>query len=357
MSDFFDISLLSNEKYDLDLGHLLLSICVIVLGFFSNKLIKKLIKKKQVIKKLNPKTTHSLISFVRLFLSIVTLLLFLLALDINLSEVGKFELIKTAKFTLKIYHLFLLLIIILGTRLFLYFLEIFFSRGVEHKKIEKGKGQSIFQIIKYFIWIMAITLFIDSLGISITIFIASLSALLVGLGLGIQHFFNDVVSGIVLLFDHSIKVGDVVEVQNEMIGKIEEINLRTSKIVSREDVVVIMPNSKFTRDRIINWTHNSQKTRFSVFVRVAYGSDIKKVQQLLVEVANEHAQVTKTPKPLVLLKDFAEWALYFELQFYTYEAFRVEPIKSDLRFAISEKFKENGIIIPYPRRDLSMLNP
>lgn len=356
MFNFFDITLFSSKNYSLDLGHLLLSILVIILGFVINKLIKKIIKKNEVEKKLNAKIAHSLIRFSRLFLFVVTLFFFLTTLHFNLVEIAKYQLIKTTKFAFSVYHIFLLLAIILTTRLFLYFLEIFFSKGVQQNKIEKGKGQSIFQIIKYFIWIIAITLFIDSLGISITILIASLSALLVGLGLGIQHFFNDVVSGIVLLFDHSIKVGDVVEVQNEMIGKIEEINLRTSKIVSREDVVVIMPNSKFTREQIINWTHNLQKTRFSVFVRVAYGSDIKKVQQLLIQTANEHKQVADTPKPLVLLKDFAEWALYFELQFYTYEAFRVEPIKSDLRFAISEKFKQNNIIIPYPRRDLNILN-
>ena len=220
-----------------------------------------------------------------------------------------------------IYTLLILLITVLITKVIIFVLETLVSRSIDPENTEKGKSRSIFQITKYLVWILAITFFLDSLGFSITFLIASLSALLVGLGLGIQGFFNDIISGIVILFDHSIKVGDVVEIQGEVIGKVDEIKLRTSKIITRNDVVIIIPNSSFTSENVINWSHNSKKTRFGVKVGVAYGSNVELVKTILIQACKEHNEINSEPEPFVFFSNFGESSLDFEVMFYTENSF------------------------------------
>jgi small-conductance mechanosensitive channel len=187
--------------------------------------------------------------------------------------------------------------------------------------------------------------------------IASISALLVGIGLGIQHFFNDVISGMVMLFDHSIKINDTVEIDNSLIGRVLKINLRTSEILTRENIIMIIPNSHFTTERVINWTHNAKLTRFTVSVGVAYGSDVRLVEKLLVEAAMEHPEVSKEPKPFALFSNFGDSSLDFDLKFWSEHTFLIEPIKSDLRFAIDQKFRDNNVTIPFPQQDVYIKTP
>ena len=181
-----------------------------------------------------------------------------------------------------------------------------------------------------------------------------MSALLIGLGLGIQHIFNDLVSGFIILFDRSIKIGDVVEIENELVGQVVKINLRTCMVITRDDVEVIIPNSKFTTENVTNWTHNSIRTRFNIDVGVAYGSDVKLVEKLLLQAAKENKLVTKENPPIVHFIDFGESSLDFKIYFYSEDNFRIEKIKSDLRFAIDKKFRENKVTIPFPQRDLHL---
>lgn len=352
--EFLEQTVFSFKSFNLTIERIILAVFVLFLGVLLFQIIRKLINR--VIYKndnlLSNKKSMAILRFSRFIILLGTTVFFLKALGFDTSKVIGFALIKTESITFSLYHLIILYAIYFGTRLFLFVLEIVFNERIKQQRIEQGKGQSVFQIVKYFIWVIAITLFIDSLGFSVTLVIASLSALLVGLGLGIQHFFNDIVSGIVILFDRSIKIGDIVEIQGEMVGKIEEISLRTSKIISRDDVVVIVPNSMFTSERVINWSHNTFKTRFSVSVGVAYGSDIEKVKSLLIETAVEHPKIDNKPEPYVLFSNFGDSSLDFVLQFHTEESFRVERIKSDLRFVINEKFNLNGVTIPFPQHDI-----
>lgn len=352
--NFFKDSVFSYNTFHFSIGELLVAIFVGFIGFATFKVLQRFVSRGKTANRFSQKQAKTLIKFIRIIVLFATVVFFLKALNINTAKVIGFVIVKTERITLSIYHLLILYFIFTGTRILLYLLEILFSDRVNAKKIEKGKGQSLFQIIKYFVWTIAVTLFLDSLGFSITFLIASLSALLVGLGLGIQHFFNDIISGIIILFDRSIKVGDIVEIHGEMVGKIEEISLRTSKLISRDDVIIIIPNSMFTSDRVINWSHNSLKTRFSVSVGVAYGSDVEKVKTLLVEAANEHPKIDGKPEPMVLFKNFGDSSLDFDIQFYTHESFRVERIKSDLRFTINKKFIENNVTIPFPQRDVHL---
>jgi len=352
IKDFFNTIVFSAGSYNLHIKQILAILFIIAISFALFVIVKRYLKKGKLTSRLSIKNIKSLVRFVRLLILILSGASLIQTLGFNIKAVLQYELIKTEKVTFSLYNLIFLLVIFFVTKLILYLIEIAFDDNVKQNKIEKGKGRSLFQIVKYLVWVIAITLFLESIGFSITFLIASLSALLVGFGLGIQHFFNDIISGIVILFDHSIKVGDIVEIQGETIGKVTEISLRTSKIISRDDVVIIVPNSKFTSENVINWSHNSFKTRFGVKVGVAYGSNVELVKQLMIEAATEHPDIDIKPYPVVYFRDFGESSLDFELLFMTEESFRVERIKSDLRFAINQKFSSNNVTIPFPQRDV-----
>ena len=277
------------------------------------------------------------------------------ALGVNFKVFINKAILSTPKIKIFVYHIFVFYLILVGTKVVIILIEASVNKREHANAIEKGKAQSIYQIVKYIVYVIAITLFIDSLGFNITILIASLSALLIGLGLGIQHIFNDVISGFIILFDRVIKVGDVVELNNGLIGQVSKIGLRTSHIITRADVEVIIPNGRFTVENIINWTHNSTTTRFSVDVGVAYGSDVRLVEKLLVIAATTNETVCKDPLPHVQFIDFGESSLNFRLFFFSEDNFRVERVKSEIRFEIDRLFRENKVSIPFPQRDLHII--
>lgn len=141
-----------------------------------------------------------------------------------------------------------------------------------------------------------------------------------------------------------------------MVGRVKDIGVRTTKVVERDNIILIIPNSKFTSDNVINWSHMDQKSRFNVAVGVAYGSDVRLVEKVLLECANECNEVVKNPHPFVRFEDFGDSSLDFKLFFWSSNSFFVEQTKSKLRFAIDQKFRENGVTIPFPQRDLHIMS-
>jgi len=218
-------------------------------------------------------------------------------------------------------------------------------------KAEHSARYTTFIITKYLIWVVAITMMLQAIGLKVTGLIASSAALLVGVGMGLQQIFNDIISGIFLLFEGVVKVDDVVEL-DEFVGQVQEIGIRTTKILTRDHIVMIVPNSRFIENDVINWSTMDETTRFKVKVGVAYGSDVALVEKVLLSCAEEHPKVSKNMKPRVRFEDFGDSSLDFQLFFYTDNGFLVEWIKSDLRHCIDRKFRENGIQIPFPQRDV-----
>lgn len=274
----------------------------------------------------------------------------------SFSEILNYELINTSNFTFSVYHLSLVLILFFGTLLLISLLRKIFKRLVKKGKMDEGSSHSIFLILKYFLWIISLALILEIVGVKVTILIASSAALLVGIGLGLQQIFNDVASGVMLLFEQSLKVNDIVELENGVVGKVKKIGLRASKIITRDNIIMIVPNSKFISDSVINWSHAEDKTRFHVNVGVAYSSDIMKVKNVLLDCADRHPHICSKTKPFVRFTEFGDSSLNFQLYFWSEESFWVENIKSDLRFAINGAFKENNISIPYPQRDIHIID-
>lgn len=270
----------------------------------------------------------------------------------NIKEFLEFEIISTNSFKLTVYHVLISIIILIATRILIYIIHRIFKRQERRKRIDLGTSRAIYQMIKYVLWVIAIAFALDTIGIKITFLLASSAALLVGLGLGLQQIFQDFVSGITLLIEGTLKVDDVVQTASGEVGRVKEINMRTSKLETRDNIILIVPNSKLINDIVINWSHHEKRTRFSVKVGVAYSSDILLVKKTLLECASQVENVFSDPAPFVRFLDFGDSSLNFELFFWTIETFRVEDIKSNIRFKIDEAFRKNGIRIPFPQRDV-----
>lgn len=232
-------------------------------------------------------------------------------------------------------------------------------RKIVNSKLDeqnKGKFRSVFSFIKYFIYTLVLIVALESSGIRMSVLLAGSAALLVGIGLGLQTLFQDIISGIFILVDRSLQVDDIVEVDGK-VGRIFEIKLRTSRAVTIDDRVLIIPNHKFMTHSLYNWTQNGNVTTESVEVGVAYGTDVEKVKEVLLKIAEEHPMIMNTKKPDVLFWEFAESSMRFKLFFVIKDSFTRNKIKSDIRFAIEKAFRENDIRIPFPQRDVHIFNP
>jgi small-conductance mechanosensitive channel len=270
----------------------------------------------------------------------------------DLQNILEFTIFKIKDYEVSVIDILIALIIIAGSRLLIWsfqkFLQKnFFSRGT----IDEGRQFAFLQLIKYFVYTIAVLMIFQSLGISISLLLAGSAALLVGVGLGLQQTFNDLVSGLILLFEGNVQVGDIIEI-NTLIGRVTAIGVRTSKVETRDNVTIIVPNSKFIVDNVINWSHNKKLTRYTISVTTSYDTDAQLVRQTLLKCVKQHRDVVDKPAPIVRLQDFGDNGLHFDLLFWTYNVWRVESLKSEIRFTIFKDFKDNNINIPYPQRDL-----
>ncbi len=264
-------------------------------------------------------------------------------LEAVIFRVGKFEIMAST--------LLIVLLIFIATKVLLWIIRKAIFRKRSRDGIEMSNAYSLYQIIRYLLWIISILFMMQTLSISITVLLAGSAALLVGIGLGLQQTFNDFISGIILLIEGTTRVGDVLEVDGEVI-KIQEIGIRTSKGLSRDDIVVIIPNSYITTNKVINWSHQSMKTRFRINVGVAYGSDVDLVVKVLESSALEHPEIADKEHIEARFVDFGSSSLNFQLLFFSDDVFRIEKVKSEIRKIINRKFIENKITIPFPQVDL-----
>jgi small-conductance mechanosensitive channel len=268
------------------------------------------------------------------------------------KEFLKYELLHFGSFRLIMGNLLMAVLILLSIWLFLFLVRRTIERPrIDPHSLDRKRRHSIFLITKYFVWVIGIVIVLEVLGVKVTILLAGSAALLVGIGLGLQAIFSDFVSGLFLLFEGTIKVGDILEADG-VVGRVTEINLRNSKVMTRDGVTIIVPNSKFVVEKVINWTHNADSVRFNVELGVAYGSDVEEVIVCLTETLQEHPKVEKEPVPFVRFISFGESSLDFHLIFWTKEIFLVENVKSDVRRMVYKKLKEKNIVIPFPQRDL-----
>jgi len=240
------------------------------------------------------------------------------------------------------------------TTIALKLIRVILTRKLEEN--DKIKFISVFKFIKYLVYVIVIIVTLSSAGINITVLLTASAALFVGLGLALQELFQDIIGGLFIIIDKSLLVGDIVEIDSR-VGRVIDIKLRTTRVLTRDDKVMIIPNHKFISEVLYNYTQNHRSTREFVRVGVAYGSDTEKVQAILLECAREQTGIVKKPEPFILFEDFADSALLFSLNFFVTDSFVDPKIKSQLRFKIDHKFRLNGITIPFPQRDVHMIYP
>ncbi|MBC8320312.1 MAG: mechanosensitive ion channel [Bacteroidetes bacterium] len=271
----------------------------------------------------------------------------------TLNKILEFELITIGEYKIRVYTIAIVLLIFLITKVILWLLKKPLFRKYKANRLDAGNAYALFQIIKYLVWVIAISFILESIGINVTLLIAGSAALLVGIGLGLQQTFNDVISGLILLFERSIKINDILEIDGDIV-KIQNIGIRTSNGLNRDEISIIIPNSLITTNKVINWSHQTKKTRFRINVGVAYGSDVDLVLKVLEESVLEHPDIYDKKLIEARFLDFSNSSLDFQVLFFSENVFRIEKVKSDIRKIINRKFIENNITIPFPQMDLHL---
>jgi small-conductance mechanosensitive channel len=226
------------------------------------------------------------------------------------------------------------------------------NRVLTRSQLDKGAREAIGTITRYVVLFIGFLIIMQTVGINLTTLNVLAGAVGIGVGFGLQNIVNNFISGLIILFERPIKNGDRIEV-GDVDGDVIEIGARSTTVLTNDKISIIVPNSKFIIDNVTNWSHTDPRVRFHMKIGVAYGSDVRQVEKLLLEVARANPNVLSEPPPKVWFRSFGESSLEFELLAWNANLIHSKgQFISDLNFAIYEKFNEHGIEIPFPQRDL-----
>jgi len=229
-------------------------------------------------------------------------------------------------------------------------------RLMSKSSIEVGTRVAVATLVRYVIITIGFFIILQAAGIDVTSVTIIFGALGIGIGFGLQNITNNFVSGLIILFERPIKVGDRIEVAG-ITGDVISISMRATTILTNDNISIIVPNSEFINSKVINWSHAGRNVRFNFPVSISYHEDPEKVREILLEVARENRGILKSPAPDVLLDEFSESSVTLRLRVWTMEyTDRPGVLKSQLYYAISKRFRELGIEIPYPQRDIHIID-
>lgn len=218
--------------------------------------------------------------------------------------------------------------------------------------IELGVRDAAASILRYFVLTIGFIVIFQSAGLDLSSLTILFGALGVGVGFGLQTITNNVVSGLVILFERPIKLGDRVEI-GSVAGNVVKISMRSTTILTNDNIAVIVPNSQFVAATVINWSHNDRNIRYNFPVGVSHREDPARIKKILLEVAEAESGVLRSPAPDVLFESYGDSALNFNLRVWSREFIdRPRVLKSRLYYAIFEAFKREGVELPYPQRDI-----
>ncbi len=230
--------------------------------------------------------------------------------------------------------------------------RVLFNRFLVNSGLNRSLQYAISQIASNAVLVIGIIIVLENTGIHLGALTVFAGAVGVGVGFGLQNIASNFISGLVILAERPITIGDRVEVAG-VAGQVQHIRARSTIILTNDNISMIVPNTKFIDSPVTNWTYGDPRVRFRVPVGVAYGSDVERVREALVSAGREHPQALQEPEPSVFLKQFGESSIDFELVVWSSEmSHRPSRFKSDLNFLIERKLREAGIEIPNPQRDL-----
>src|SRR5437773_8690492 len=323
-------------------------------GFFAAGLVIARFLQSQIVRRFFSrfKIDTNFIAIVTTILSLAALIFFIVsainAAGIPLPWDAPLPAIKLS--LIQIFLLVALLIAVFwfssGTKRFL------FNRVLPLVGLDRSLQYAIAQIISNIVLVIGVFFVLENTGIHLAALTVFAGAVGVGLGFGLQNIASNFISGLVILTERPITIGDRVEVAG-IAGQVEHIRARSTVIRTNDNIMMIVPNTKFIDSPVTNWTYGDRRVRFRIAVGVAYGSDVNKVRDALLAVAQENPHTLKEPAPSVFLKQFGDSSIDFQLMVWSSEmSARPSRYRSDLNFAIAEKFREAGIEMPFPQRDL-----
>ncbi len=229
-----------------------------------------------------------------------------------------------------------------------------FNRFLVHSGLDRSLQYAISQIASNIVLVVGIFIVLQNTGIHLEALTVFAGAVGVGIGFGLQNITSNFISGLVILAERPITIGDRVEVAG-VTGQVQKIRARSTVIVTNDNITTIVPNQKFIDSPVTNWTYGDKRVRFRIPVGVAYGSDVELVRQKLIEAGKEDPHTLEDPAPSVFFVEFGDSSLNFELVSWSDQmSHRPARYRSDLNFAIHRKLQEAGIEIPFPQRDLNI---
>src|SRR6266478_6444975 len=227
-----------------------------------------------------------------------------------------------------------------------------FNRLLAQSGLDRSLQYAVAQVVSNVVLVVGIFIVLENTGIHLAALTVFAGAVGVGLGFGLQNIASNFISGLVILAERPITIGDRVEVAG-IAGQVEHIRARSTVIRTNDNIMMIVPNTKFIDSPVTNWTYGDRRVRFRIPVGVAYGSDIAKVRETLLAVGRENPNTLQEPAPGVFLDQFGDSSIDFKLMVWSSEmSARPSRYRSDLNFAIAEKFREAGIAFPFPQRDV-----
>src|SRR6516164_9586006 len=227
-----------------------------------------------------------------------------------------------------------------------------FNRLLVRSGLDHSLQYAIAQVVSNIVLVVGIFIVLENTGIHLAALAVFAGAVGVGIGFGLQNIASNFISGLVILAERPITIGDRIEVAG-IAGQVEHIRARSTVIRTNDNIMMIVPNTKFIDSPVTNWTYGDRRVRFRIPVGVAYGSDVNKVRESLLAVAHENPHTLKEPAPRVFLDQFGDSSIDFKLMVWSSEmSARPSRYRSDLNFAIAEKFRETGIEFPFPQRDV-----
>ncbi len=269
--------------------------------------------------------------------------------DTRLFTIGTTDVTLSAIFV----FVFILLIIVVFSR---FFARRLVDRILIRLQIEEGTRYTFKRVIELTLILIGAIIAFQSIGINLSGLAVIFGLLSVGIGFGLQNITSNFVAGLILLFERPIKVSDRVTVGG-IEGDVIEINIRSTTIRSLNNIDIIVPNSEFVSSQVVNWSHGDRKIRLDIEVGVSYNSDLETVLRSLKEVALENQEILRDPKPDVHLREFGDSSWNMKLRVWIDNPKRHPVVRSDINCAIVRKFRENGVEIPFPQRDLHLRSP
>lgn len=353
-----------NNDYQFTIWNLLLIAVILLASVIIRKIIQRSLKR--YLNGANIRIEGRRIALLRLLGQIVyglAVYVSIISLRINNPDISfvdfiNLKLIRYGKASLSIESTLMVVAIFFVTKMAINLFHLYLNRRFrKDENYDKGTEYVYMQVTKYVAYTFAIILSLGALHVEPSIFLGGSAALLVGLGLGLQDVFKDMFSGFVLLFESSIRVGDVIEISDAnsgepIVAKILKINIRTTQIETRDGNVLIVPNAKLTQEYIENWTHGTTLSRFRIPVTVPYNSNTQMVSDLLIQAAMSHPKVKKSEPVQVRLTNFGDNGLQMELIFWADQSWDINEYKSDIRFEIDRLLRHYGIEVPYPQRSV-----